>query len=1290
MTRRHISLLFTLLIALFLFSSPLLANTSVFINEIHYDNVGTDVGEAIEIAGPAGTDLSGWSLVLYNGANGAVYDTRALSGVIPNQQNGFGVVVETYPSNGIQNGAPDGLALVDAGNNVVQFLSYEGAFTAVGGPANGMLSTDIGVSQSGAGPIGHSLQLSGSGQIYEDFSWAAEAANTFGAVNTGQSFTGATADPLLNEFVLNHVGTDTNEYVEVAGDANTDYTAFTILQIEGDGAGAGVVDSATAVGVTNAAGYWTTGFLTNVFENGTVTLLLVEGFTGAVGADLDTDDDGVLDDTPWARLVDSVAVSDGGAGDLTYAAVVLTPDYDGGSFTVGGASRIPDRANTGSVDDWMRNDFDGAGIPGFTGTPDPGEAVNTPGAANTPVTPALPALVINEIDYDQPGTDTAEFVEIKNVGTTAVNLGGVTIELVNGNGGGAVIYQTIALPAVTLAASDYYVVCGDAATVPNCDLDVTPDTNLIQNGAPDAVGLRYNSELLDAVSYEGNTGAPYTEGSGVGLVDDGAQPFESISRCADGLDTNQNNVDFVVADSTPGETNACGGGGGGEIGSCGDPATFIHEIQGSGLLSPLVGTTVVIEGIVVGDFQNNAQPDSGDLNGFYVQEEDSDADGDPATSEGIFVFAPGADDVSVGDQVRVLGNVTEFATSGGASLTELTAVSAMLVCGAGLPLPTPALVTLPVTAVSDFERYEGMLVHFPQALTISEYFNFDRFNETVLSLGRMYQPTAVVSPGAAANAMAAANALNRITLDDGRSNQNPDPAIHPNGNIFDLSNLFRGGDTVEGVTGVIDHSFGLYRIQPTQGATYSQENARPLTPEDVGGRLKVANFNVLNYFSTIDTGVPICGPAANQECRGADTPEEFVRQRTKIIAALVEIDADVVGLIELENHATDAALQDLVVGLNDALGAGTYAYIATGPIGTDAIKVAFIYKPASVTPAGAYAILDSSVDPRFLDSKNRPVLAQTFQENSSGALFTTAVNHLKSKGSDCNDVGDPDMGDGQGNCNLTRLAAAQAMVDWLATDPTGSGDPDILIMGDLNSYDKEDPISAILAGPDGILGTADDYTDLIAAFQGELAYSYVFDGQLGYLDHALANASLTPQVTGVTEWHINADEPDLLDYDMTFKQPAQAALYEPNAFRSSDHDPVIVGLNLNVPADCGTAVPSLATLWPPNHQFVPVSILGVNDPSGGDVTITIEAIFQDEPVPGPGNHSNVDGMGIGTSTALLRAERFSGNGRVYHIYFTATYSDGSSCAGEVVVGVLKHQGDQPIDDGPLYDSTGAP
>ncbi len=582
--------------------------------------------------------------------------------------------------------------------------------------------------------------------------------------------------------------------------------------------------------------------------------------------------------------------------------------------------------------------------------------------------------------------------------------------------------------------------------------------------------------------------------------------------------------------------------------ACGDPFTPIYTIQGDGLASLLDDFEVATEGVVVGDFQE------GGKRGFYIQDPVGDAN--PATSDGIFVYYTGLD-VNVGDHIRVRGYADEYY-----GLTQITSVSQAWYCDVG-DVIAPTELSLPVNDLNDFEPFEGMLVTFPQDLIISEYFNFDRYGEIVLTSHRHLTPTALFEPGSPEQAaMAEFYLLDQITLDDGRTNQNPDPAIHPNGEVFDMDNLFRGGDLVTNVTGVLDYNYDLWKVQPTQGADYTSMNPRTDTPKDVGGSIKVASFNVLNYFSTIDDSGAICGPSEDMDCRGADTTEEFSRQRDKIFAALAVMDADIVGLMEIENHVTDAAVMDFVDGLNSVVGVETYDYIDTGFIGTDAIKVAIIYKTATVTPLGDYAILDSSVDARFIDSKNRPTLAQTFEEITTGETVTVAVNHLKSKGSDCEDVGDPDLGDGAGNCNLTRKAAAEAMVDWLASDPTNTGALKTLIIGDLNSYDKEDPIDAILAGSDDLSGTGDDYLDLIYTFVGEAAYGYVFDGQVGYLDSALANKYLFSQVTGTTIWHINADEPDLIDYDMSFKADAQDALYAPDQYRSSDHDPVIIGLNL--------------------------------------------------------------------------------------------------------------------------------
>ena len=183
------------------------------------------------------------------------------------------------------------------------------------------------------------------------------------------------------------------------------------------------------------------------------------------------------------------------------------------------------------------------------------------------------------------------------------------------------------------------------------------------------------------------------------------------------------------------------------------------------------------------------------------------------------------------------------------------------------------------------------------------------------------------------------------------------------------------------------------------------------------------------------------------------------------------------------------------------------------------------------------------------------MLTQTFVENATGAVFTVGVNHLKSKGSNCNDVGDPDTGDGQGNCNLTRTNAAQAIVDFLATDPTGSGDSDFLIIGDLNAYAQEDPVTTIEAG---------GYTDLIEAFVGtgfgDGAYSFNFFSQSGYLDHGLSSATMTPQVT---RRRLLARQRRRALRAWTTTTSTSRGCYNPDEFRSSDHDPVVIGLELD-------------------------------------------------------------------------------------------------------------------------------
>jgi len=581
---------------------------------------------------------------------------------------------------------------------------------------------------------------------------------------------------------------------------------------------------------------------------------------------------------------------------------------------------------------------------------------------------------------------------------------------------------------------------------------------------------------------------------------------------------------------------------------CGGPTTGIYDIQGEGMATSMSGQTVTVEGVVVGDYQ------VGGRNGFFIQE--VVGDNNSATSDGIFIYAPGiADaDVNLGDELRVRGSVSEYYEQ-----TQITN-SAWQLCSSGNTIE-PTVITLPVTAQTDFEKYEGMLVKFEQPLIVSEYFNFDRYGEIVLTTERFVTGTAKYEPGSDEyyDEIERFN-LNKITLDDGRSQQNQHPAYHPNGEEFTLTNLFRGGGTVTNLVGVMDYYSSTYRLQPVFIGEYEETNPRTAEPELQEGDLTIASFNVLNYFVTLDGSGNRCGPTGGMECRGADTTAELTRQRAKILAAMNIIDADIFGLMEIENDGPTGnnAVADLVAGLNDLKGEGTYAYIQTGSIGTDAIKQAILYKPASVTPVGAYVTLTEAIDTRFDTSKNRPSLAQAFEDNASDVEFVVSVNHLKSKGSACD--GDPDLGDGAGNCNMARTEAAQALADWLVP-ANWDGIDKFLIIGDLNAYDKETPIDAIKAGADDEEGTPDDFVDTILKHQGDDAYGYVFDGMVGYLDHALASPAMDEIVLDTNFWHINADEADVIDYDMTFKPAAQAALlYAPDAYRSSDHDPVIVSL----------------------------------------------------------------------------------------------------------------------------------
>lgn len=583
----------------------------------------------------------------------------------------------------------------------------------------------------------------------------------------------------------------------------------------------------------------------------------------------------------------------------------------------------------------------------------------------------------------------------------------------------------------------------------------------------------------------------------------------------------------------------------------GNVSTHIYDIQGSGDTSPLVGTTKTVDGIVTMKMAN----------GFYMQ--DAVGDGNAATSDGIFVFTSTAPTVSVGNSVRVTGTVVEFSTNSttatNATITEISGPTIALL-SASNPLPAPVVISLPTDTVNGLERYEGMLVTFSSPLTVSQNYFQGRYGQVTLSNGRLIKPTNVYSAGST-QALAAAdlNARNLLILDDGLFTQNPNPTPY-----IGLDNTLRAGDTVTNLTGIIDYGLitasspgpTAYKLQPSVAPTITRANARTTAPEAVGGNVKVAAANLLNYFTTVATGGSCAPSYTSADCRGADTAAELARQRVKMLASLSAINADVFGLMEVQNNG-ETTVQDIVSGLNSLLGTGTYAVVPKpADTGTDAIRVAMIYKPAKLALVGS-ALSDS-------DAVNkRPPMAQTFRA-INGEKFSVIVNHFKSKGScpstSASSDPDQDQGDGQGCWNLLRKQQAERLRDaFIPLVQSTSGDNDVIVIGDLNAYGKEDPINTLTNA-----GMVNQLTRFITN-----PYSYVFDGEAGYIDHAIATASLSAQISGATEWHINADEPFVIDYNLEFKQPACATCgpdyYSATPYRSSDHDPLVIGLSLQAP-----------------------------------------------------------------------------------------------------------------------------
>ncbi|MEZ5442400.1 MAG: ExeM/NucH family extracellular endonuclease [Lysobacterales bacterium] len=575
---------------------------------------------------------------------------------------------------------------------------------------------------------------------------------------------------------------------------------------------------------------------------------------------------------------------------------------------------------------------------------------------------------------------------------------------------------------------------------------------------------------------------------------------------------------------------------------CGGRAVALHEIQGSGMRSPLLGSAVVVEAVVV-----RAATDT--LGGVFVQDEQADRDGDLDSSEGLFVAIDGPPPkLAVGDVLRAAGEVQERG-SRESSLTALGALTSLRVCGQSESLPDAALLEQAPLAGDGWERYEGMRVTIEAPLTVVDQGLLYRRGQLVVAFGgRQWQATEVEAPGEAARLLAAQNLARRIVLDDADLAEGPKSIDYlprwPRSN-----RPLRAGSRLAAVTGVLDQREGQYRLYPESELEIEQA-PRPDQPPAVDGRLRLASFNLLNYFNGDGQGQGF--PTS----RGAKTAPELQRQRDKLLSTMVALDADLFAVAEVENdgYEADAALPQLVEALDRKRGRRRdYQLVrpTSDRLGDDEITVGLIYDAAKLSLQGEAVSLQASPF-----DQGRPALAQRFSELSSGAQFTAVAVHLKSKGG-CDDArdADADQNDGQGCFNGQRRRAVAVLADWLSSDPTGQGTDNVVILGDFNAYRMEDPIR--------------DLRDLgyQTAAGDERDYSYSWRGELGSLDHAVISADLAAALAGFGVWHINADELVESDYRLEGRSREARRLYQADPFRSSDHDPLLLGLDLPDAAD---------------------------------------------------------------------------------------------------------------------------
>jgi predicted extracellular nuclease len=704
----------------------------------------------------------------------------------------------------------------------------------------------------------------------------------------------------------------------------------------------------------------------------------------------------------------------------------------------------------------------------------------------------------------------------------------------------------------------------------------------LNNGAEPATDARFRVQLSNAAGSGGVTvtygisgtatggGVDYYDSSsGSVTIPNGSSSAIVKLTVFDDFNYEGNETIIVTIGTATGGYSLCSGTANLLINDDEIQVTKIHDIQDTGMNAKAGSYSV--DAIVTGVYPLLSPA------GFYIQEEDSNADANLATSEGIFVVS--AAPVAVGDRVLVSGTVQENGSTPSFGQAVFTASATVSVRSHSNPLPSVTNLKLPIAGGRRFEDYEGMLVRFPDTLTVTNNYNLGRFGELGLSGGGMvYQPSQVIDPNdatpggtnftGASNvpailALTVANDARTIVLDDGRNTTTTLPYADP------VDSTLRLGTTIDSLTGILGYAFSTYRIQPMPSAlpTFNYA-ARPPMSSWGNTEISVISFNVLNYFNGDGHGGGF--PTA----RGAHSAAEFLRQRTKIIRAITDMNPDLMGVTELENDGTDtfSAVQDLVRGLNQLAGAGTYTFINDGATiqkyGTDAIHCAIIYKPSKLR-----AIDTAILSPNQIF--NRPPLSQCFETIGSGQRFNYIINHFKSKGCTGAAGPDQDQNDGQSCFNDRRRQQSLELihfVDSVVIPKTGSNR--VLLMGDFNSYKEEDPLDALRASGYTALG------------QDSGAYSYQFDGQIGSLDYAFANPNVLPFVVLSHKWNINAAEPTYLDYLDNINDGGGdvvnpfGSMYRPIAYRSSDHDPVLVGLRFgSVGVNTQTRSQSIIPLW---------------------------------------------------------------------------------------------------------------